>query len=213
MAVFRGVAFGLIGAAIGWGSWALAVSAHAKTLQPRRAIVAAAAVGAGALSGSVGGIAVTFWRGAFLVPFVAVLVACAWIDARTRVIPNRLTYPAFAGYAAAIAAIAIADGGPPDIGGACVGFALFGGGLLAVTLAVPKGMGMGDVKLAGLQGLVLGGFGLRVVGTAAFCGLVAGALASVALLLKGAGRKATLPFGPYLAIGGVIGAFVAARAS
>jgi leader peptidase (prepilin peptidase)/N-methyltransferase len=88
---------------------------------------------------------------------------------------------------------------------------VLGGGLLAVALAVPRGMGMGDVKLAALIGLVLGAFGLRAVTTAAAGAFLGGAAASIALLVTGSGRNATLPFGPFLAIGGVVGSFLAAR--
>lgn len=213
MTALRGIATGVIGAALGWVSYQLSFPKDAQTRSAPRTGFDATAVtlGAAVLCGTVAAVAGAAWRGAFLTPFAVVLVVCGWIDARTRVIPNRITYPALAGYAVAVVAIGLA-GGPVGIGGACLGFALFGGGLLAVALAVPNGMGMGDVKLAALEGLVLGGFGMRLVGAAAFSGLVTGAVASIALLLTGAGRKATLAFGPYLAIGGAIGAFLAARA-
>jgi leader peptidase (prepilin peptidase)/N-methyltransferase len=67
-------------------------------------------------------------------------------------------------------------------------------------------MGMGDVKLAGVMGLFLG----RSVGPAMLAALVAGSLVGAAIIArKGAaeGRKTAIPFGPYLAFGGIVGLF------
>jgi leader peptidase (prepilin peptidase)/N-methyltransferase len=74
--------------------------------------------------------------------------------------------------------------------------------LFALAVAVPRGMGFGDVKLAGVLGLALGwlGWGEAVVGF--FLGFGYGALVSVALIALGrAGRKSTVPFGPFLVAG------------
>ena len=75
------------------------------------------------------------------------------------------------------------------------------------ALAYPAGMGMGDVKLAGMMGLFLG----RAVGPAMFVGLIAGSLVG-ALDHRPPRRRAraarpTIPFGPYLAFGGLVGLF------
>lgn len=79
-----------------------------------------------------------------------------------------------------------------------------GGGLLLVAaLAYPRGMGMGDVKLAALMGLYLG----RAVAPALVVGFAAGALVGVGMLLRegAAARKKGVPFGPFLALGGIVG--------
>jgi leader peptidase (prepilin peptidase) / N-methyltransferase len=65
-------------------------------------------------------------------------------------------------------------------------------------------MGMGDVKLAALIGLVLGSIGLGYVGVAAGAAIVLGGLGAVAALAMGKGRKSAIPFGPYLAAGAVV---------
>ena len=82
-----------------------------------------------------------------------------------------------------------------------------GGFLLVAALAYPGGMGMGDVKLAGVMGLFLG----RAVAPAITIALVAGTVAGIAVIArKGAreGRKTAVPFGPFLALGALVAAFV-----
>ena len=82
-----------------------------------------------------------------------------------------------------------------------------GGFLLIAALAYPGGMGMGDVKLAGVMGLFLG----RAVAPAIAIALVAGTVAGIAVIArKGAreGRKTAVPFGPFLALGALVAAFV-----
>jgi len=70
------------------------------------------------------------------------------------------------------------------------------------ALAYPAGMGMGDVKLAGVMGLYLG----APVAPALFVGFAAGALVGIALVVaRGASaRKQGVPFGPFLAFGGIV---------
>ncbi|MGH2981874.1 MAG: prepilin peptidase, partial [Solirubrobacterales bacterium] len=75
--------------------------------------------------------------------------------------------------------------------------------LLLAALAYPQGMGMGDVKLAALMGLYLG----RDVAPALFVGFLSGAVIGVALMMRegAAARKRGVPFGPFLALGGIVG--------
>ena len=71
-------------------------------------------------------------------------------------------------------------------------------------LAHPRGMGVGDVKLAGVMGIYLG----RAVGPAMLVALVAGTVVGLAVIArKGVkeGRKTRVPFGPFLALGGLVG--------
>ena len=81
--------------------------------------------------------------------------------------------------------------------------ALLGGGLLfAVRMLSRGGIGGGDVKLAAALGLWTGHTGIL---PALFVAFQLGSLWGIVLLLRGYGRKAKLPFGPCLAIGGVVG--------
>jgi leader peptidase (prepilin peptidase) / N-methyltransferase len=138
------------------------------------------------------------WRGALL----ALMPGLALIDLRHRIIPNRLTYPALLLFTVAIAAAWLFDGDVDPVS-ALEGLALFGGVLFLVAI-VSRGMGMGDVKLAAVIGLVLGALGLRWVGVAAGAAIVLGGLGGVVALAMGRGRKSAIPFGPYLAAGAVV---------
>jgi len=71
--------------------------------------------------------------------------------------------------------------------------------VFALSVFLRGGLGMGDVKLAGMLGFVLG----EAVVTALFIGAVAGGIAAAVLLFREAGRKGTIAYGPYLAIGGM----------
>jgi leader peptidase (prepilin peptidase) / N-methyltransferase len=155
------------------------------------------------------------FSGAFLVYeslWVAVAVACllllmpaiSAIDIEHRIIPNKLMYPALIAFPIYLVLARVA-GAPIDLVRAAIGFAAYGGTLLIVAL-VSRGMGMGDVKLAALIGVVLGALSLGQVAVAAGAAIVLGALGAVAALAGGAGRKGAIPFGPFLAAGAVVGA-------
>jgi len=130
---------------------------------------------------------------------VLLLVPIALIDLEHRVIPNRLTGP---GAVLAVVLVALAD--RDALVEHLLAGAAAGGFLLAAALARPGGMGMGDVKLAGVLGLFLG----RDVAPALLVALLAGvAVGAVIIARKGAweGRRTAIPFGPFLALGGVAG--------
>jgi leader peptidase (prepilin peptidase) / N-methyltransferase len=130
---------------------------------------------------------------------VTALVPITLIDLDLRLIPNRITLPA--AVAAVVAGVVLDIGFVPEqlIAGAAAG-----GFFLLAAMAYPRGMGMGDVKLAGVLGLCLG----RAVAPAIFAGLIAGVLVGAAIIArKGAreGRKTAVPFGPFLALGAILG--------
>jgi leader peptidase (prepilin peptidase) / N-methyltransferase len=130
---------------------------------------------------------------------VTALVPITLIDLEHRLIPNRITGPAAA--AALVAIVALGSGFLVE---ALVAAAAGGGFFLLAAIASPRGMGMGDVKLAGVLGLCLG----RAVAPAIFAGLIAGVLVGAAIIArKGAreGRKTAVPFGPFLALGAILG--------
>ena len=131
-------------------------------------------------------------------PFAAMLVAVAAIDIDHRIVPNRILAPmALYGLAAA----ALVD---PHLllAGVIAGAGAFTFLLLA-ALAHPAGMGMGDVKLAGVMGLFLG---LSIVPALAVAFLAGSIVGAAVLVRHGAGaRKRALPFAPFMAFGGVTG--------
>jgi leader peptidase (prepilin peptidase)/N-methyltransferase len=111
-------------------------------------------------------------------------------------------------FAAAIAVFSL-DGSGVSLLTGVLGLLAFGGGLLVVAIVAPHGMGMGDVKLAALMGLVLGSLGWRYVGVSVVMAVMAGGLGAIVTLLAGGSRKDAIPFGPYLAGGGVLSALFA----
>ncbi len=130
--------------------------------------------------------------------FVTMLVAVTLTDLEQRIIPNRiLLVSAIAG--AAIAAVADPGSLPERLAAG----AAAGGLLFLAALAYPRGMGLGDVKLAATMGVFLG----RNVAPAILVALLAGSLVGLAMIARdgAAARKTAIPFGPFLALGGVVG--------
>jgi leader peptidase (prepilin peptidase)/N-methyltransferase len=145
------------------------------------------------------------WVGAMVALLLALMPAVAIIDLRHRVVPNRLTYPALIGFPVYLVIARLADGGVDPVRG-LLGALAYGGGLLLVALA-SGGMGMGDVKLATVIGLVVGAVDLGAVGVAAGGAIVVGGAAAIVALARGAERRSMIPFGPSIAIGAVVAAF------
>jgi leader peptidase (prepilin peptidase)/N-methyltransferase len=152
------------------------------------------------------------WVSVMIAPFLGLMVALAIIDLRHRIIPNRVVYPSLLAFAAYIVIVGLAGGGI-DVIRAALGMLAYGGVLLLVAIVSPKGMGMGDVKLAALIGLVLGSLGLRYVTVAAGAGVLLGGVGAVVALIAGASRKNAIPFGPFLTAGALVAAFLAPQIS
>jgi leader peptidase (prepilin peptidase) / N-methyltransferase len=131
-------------------------------------------------------------------PFVACLIALAGIDLDHRLLPNRIVYPMAAYGLVATAVVGRGDLVEHLIAGAGAFVFLF----LAV-LAYPRGMGMGDVKLAGAMGLFLG---LPIV-PAMFVAFLSGSVVGFGIIARegASARKKAVPFGVFLALGGIVG--------
>ena len=139
------------------------------------------------------------WDAGIAAFFCAVLVVLSAIDIDRRIVPNKIVLPA-----AGIVLVARTVVHPSvEWLAAGLGASLF---LLIAALAYPRGMGMGDVKLALLLGFAVG----RTVPIALFAGMIA-ALVPAALLFArhgSAARKMAIPFAPFLALGGVLALFI-----
>ncbi|MFZ1154926.1 MAG: prepilin peptidase [Solirubrobacteraceae bacterium] len=135
------------------------------------------------------------------VAFILLLVPIALIDVEHRIIPNRLT--ALGAIVAIAIGTALDPSGEPErlIAGLAAG-----GVLLLAALAYPGGMGMGDVKLAGVMGLFLGSAVAPAMLVALFAGVLFGALV-VTRIGTQAARKTAVPFGPFLAFGSLFAVF------
>jgi leader peptidase (prepilin peptidase)/N-methyltransferase len=130
--------------------------------------------------------------------FVTTLVAVTLTDLEQRLIPNRILL------VSAIAGLVIsAVGDPGSLPERAVAAAGAGGFFFLFALAYPRGMGLGDVKLAAVMGLYLG----RSVVPAMLIALLVGAAVGIGLIARegASARKRALPFGPFLALGGVVG--------
>ena len=130
-------------------------------------------------------------------PFVAALIALAAIDLDHRLLPNRIVYPLAAWGVVATLLVERPDLAENLVAGAGAFTFLF----LAV-LAYPRGMGMGDVKLAGVMGLYLG---LSVI-PALLIAFLAGSVVGLTMIARegASARKKAVPFGVFLALGGIV---------
>ena len=133
--------------------------------------------------------------------FVVALVAITRIDLEHRIIPNRIL--------AALAIVALgltAAFEPSELPVRLIAAAAGGGLLLIVALVYPAGMGMGDPKLVAVMGLVLG----PALAPALFIAFLSGTIVGLVIIARrgvAEGRRTQVPFGPFLAFGGIVGLF------
>jgi leader peptidase (prepilin peptidase)/N-methyltransferase len=130
-------------------------------------------------------------------PFVACLIALAGIDFDHKLLPNRIVYP-MAAYGAVATLLVDRDDIVENLVAGAGAFVF----LLAAVLAYPRGMGMGDVKLGGAMGLYLG---LWIV-PALLVAFLSGTLVGLVIIARegAAARKKAIPFGVFLALGGIV---------
>ncbi len=147
----------------------------------------------------------TGWHLPVLLAFVSSLVVITFVDLDFQIIPDRIVLPWIV-IGLVAGATVLPDpflraeplGWANSLIGAGAGFVLF----LVIVIASRGGMGMGDVKMMGMVGAVLGWKGVLLT---TFAGSVTGALAGGLLILfRGGGRKTKVPFGPFLALASLI---------
>jgi leader peptidase (prepilin peptidase)/N-methyltransferase len=140
------------------------------------------------------------WEGAASAAFSVLLVPVVFIDLEHRIIPDRITLP---GIALGLA-LAFARGGAPGLWLALLAGLGAGTFFLAVAILSKGGMGGGDIKLAAMMGAFTDP--PRVL-LGVFLAILAGGLVGLAALASGRKRrKDAIPFGPFLALGGFVGA-------
>ena len=138
----------------------------------------------------------------------SVSIVLALIDLDTHTLPNRIVLPSYFIGAFLLGVTGLMNGSPGAILRALFGMTVLGLFYFALALVYPGGMGMGDVKFAGVLGLFLGYLGWDVLLVGAFSAFILGGLfAIVLILIRKANRGTGIPFGPWMLAGAWIGVF------
>jgi leader peptidase (prepilin peptidase)/N-methyltransferase len=160
----------------------------------------------GAVAGAVLGVALGWtWALVLWVPLVPVSVALAVVDWRTRLLPTAVLRPTYAGLVVLVLLGWAVTRDTDAVVVAALGW-LVAGGLYAILWFIyPRGLGFGDVRLAGVLGIALGwvGWGALLVGVYAGF-LLGGVLGGLLSVLKVVERKG-FPFGPFMLLGALVG--------
>lgn len=135
---------------------------------------------------------------------ILIVIPAALIDLEHKIIPNEIT--ALGAIVAIVLGTALDPAGEP---GRLIAGAAAAGFLLIAALAYPGGMGMGDVKLAGVMGLFLGAAVAPAILVALLSGVAVGAVI-IARRGAAAGRRTAVPFGPFLAFGAIVAVYAGA---
>lgn len=139
----------------------------------------------------------------------AISVALASIDLDLHRLPNSLTLPSYVVGGVLLLVASIFDGHPAWLLRAGLGMVALYALYFLLRLGYPRGMGFGDVKLAGVLGMYLGYLGWEVLVTGAFLGFLLGGVVGVGLMLaRRASRKSMIPFGPFMLGGALLAVFI-----
>ena len=137
--------------------------------------------------------------------FMAMAVAVAVTDLTHRLVPRRLIYAGLALIGTALVGVSIHDHSWHQFAIAVIGGAIALGAFFLIWFFVPRGMGFGDVRLAGVIGLTVGYLGLVHVYLAFLSGFILGLLFGLVLMIgMSSGRKTRIPFAPSLVAGATI---------
>ncbi len=138
--------------------------------------------------------------------FLAVIgTLLGYIDAQTRLIPYRIIAPSYFVMIGLVGLAALLDGETDDLVRAGLGWVAYGGFFFLMWFIYPRGLGYGDVRLAGVLGMALGYLGWGELAVGVYAGLLLGGLIGGALsLLKIVDRK-RYPFGPFMVAGAYAG--------
>jgi len=134
--------------------------------------------------------------------FAAISIVLTLIDLDTRRLPNAIVLPSYAVAGALFTIAALLSSDWPSLLRAAVSMAVLFAFYSILTLVRPAGMGGGDVKLAGVIGLYLGWIGWGAVAVGAFAAFLFGGIFGIALIImRRAGRRTAIPFGPWMILG------------
>jgi leader peptidase (prepilin peptidase)/N-methyltransferase len=142
----------------------------------------------------------------------AISIALALIDIDLHKLPDALTLPSYPVAAVLLTAGALSAHEPFNLVRAAIGGAALFALYAVLWFVYPKGMGLGDVKLAGVLGMYLGYLGWGTLAVGAFSGFALGGVVGVTLMATGrATRKSKIPFGPFMLAGALGAVFFGAR--
>jgi len=163
----------------------------------------------GVVTGAVlAGLAVRFGATVALAAYAVVgiaLVAISVIDVESHKVPNRILYPAAFIATPLLVIEAAMDNRWGSLWHAAAAAAIGFVALFLVHLAYPKGMGFGDVRLAGLIGGAAGWMGFRAAFLAFFLMFLLGSIGGILqLAVTGGNRRTAIGFAPYMAAGTLI---------
>jgi leader peptidase (prepilin peptidase) / N-methyltransferase len=135
----------------------------------------------------------------------AIGVALALIDIDVKRLPNVIVLPSYIVSAVLLAAAALVEQEWTDLLRAGLGMAALYAFYFVLALVYPRGMGFGDVKLAGVLGGYLGWLGWAEVVSGGFLGFLFGGVVGGGLMLaRRAGRRSMIPFGPFMLAGALV---------
>jgi leader peptidase (prepilin peptidase)/N-methyltransferase len=139
----------------------------------------------------------------------AIAIALTMIDIDVQRLPNSIVLPSYLVGAILLVPHAVATGQWWSAGRGAVAMAALFLGYLVLATVRPGGMGLGDVKLAGLLGFFLGWLGWSEVLVGTFAGfLIGGTVGATLLITRRAGRGSAVAFGPYMLAGALIALFL-----
>ena len=143
---------------------------------------------------------------AALLYLAAVSIALSIIDLETQRLPDAIVLPAYSAGAVLLTGAALLSGDAGRLGLAAIGMVALVVFYAVMFFGYRGGMGMGDVKLAGVLGMYLGYTGLGPLLVGAFAPFLLGGLFAIALIVvRRAGRKSRIPFGPWMLLGSWLG--------
>ncbi|QYH35330.1 A24 family peptidase [Salinibacterium sp. M195] len=176
-------------------------------ISPRYPLVeASTAIAFGIIAAVVGAETALLWALPAFLYLAAISIALTLIDLDTQTLPNKIVLPSII---VGIILLAVASAGTGNWGallGALVGGVALFVFYFIVALISPRGMGMGDVKLAAVLGIYLGWLGWGVLAVGAFAAFLLGGLFAILLLVIGRARRRTaIPFGPWMIAGAWLG--------
>lgn len=135
-----------------------------------------------------------------------ITVSLALIDLDTHKLPDAIVLPAYLVGGGLFLAASIAEGDYSALIRAAVGLAALLLFYFLMAFAYPAGMGLGDVKLAGVLGMYLGWVGWGALASGAIAAFILGGIYALVLVVtRRANRKSGIPFGPWMLLGAWVG--------